>query len=211
MKNINLTDINSKPVTIEKASLEDTEVAAVLTLMAYKDFAYDVFGTKNDEKVLYYFRELWKLDENRFSHKYSYIAKLDSKPVGLITCYPGVLVHKLITPTIKSIFKLGGLSFLWNVIIHINYFYYFAKTTEAYPDEFYIGTLAVLTEYRSCGIGAKMINFAVSQGKLHRLKKCTLLVDAKNTAGIRFYESNGYKKVIHGKKPREYFKVAKEF
>ena len=211
MEKIKALSFDPNHITIERASIENREVAARLSLMAYKDFAYDLFGTKNDEKVLEYFRSLWSIEKNRFSYRYSYIAKVNSLPVGLLTCYPGNWVHKLIAPTIRSVFEIGKLSYLWYLITHIYYFAYFLQAVEAYPDEFYIGTLAVLPEYRNYGIGAKLIEFAVLQARQNELQKCTLLVAEENSAGMRFYERNAFKKVVHVAKPFPYYKVTKKF
>jgi ribosomal protein S18 acetylase RimI-like enzyme len=136
------------------------------------------------------FREI--AEENRFSYQYSYIAKINSKPVGLMTCYPGNLSKKLVYPIIQSAIMIGKAHFIWHIVTHLKYFYYFASTVEAYSDEFYIGTLAVLPEYRSHGIGAKMIEFMKMTAKARGFAIYSLLVEADNMGGICFYERNGF-------------------
>jgi ribosomal protein S18 acetylase RimI-like enzyme len=205
-----MVSIDLDKICFRKASLEDVNIASTLTLMAYEDFAYNIFGLKTEKQVLYYFNKLWVLKNNRFSFEYSYIAEIDSKPLGLITCYSGSNVKKLVMPTVKKIITLGKVQFLWYVFTHINYFYHFAFTTEAYDDEFYIGTLAVLPEYRNYGIGADLIKFATIQARNNNLKKCSLLVAGENDAGIRFYERNGFEKVFYGEKPLPYYRVVKK-
>jgi ribosomal protein S18 acetylase RimI-like enzyme len=194
-------------ICFRKAAIEDGDVASSLTLMAYKDFAYDMLGVKTEEKVLHYFKSLWIIENNRFSYEYSYLVERNSKPVGLITCYPGKYVKKLIMPTINHIIKLGGIQFLWYVFTHINYYYHFAFTVEAYDDEFYIGTLAVLPEYRNYGIGSELIKFAITQAASEKMSKCSLLVAGNNDAGIRFYEKNGFEKAFYGKNPTPYYRM----
>jgi ribosomal protein S18 acetylase RimI-like enzyme len=202
---------NLEKICFRKAVIEDGDIASLLTLMAYKDFAYDMLGVKTEEEVLHYFKRLWIIKNNRFSYEYSYLVEIDSKPVGLMTCYPGKYVKKLIMPTIKHIIKFGGIQFLWYVSTHINYYYHFAFTTEAYDDEFYIGTLAVLPEYRNYGIGSELIKFATTQAAPEKLSKCSLLVAGDNEAGIRFYERNGFEKAFYGKKPIPYYRVVNTF
>jgi ribosomal protein S18 acetylase RimI-like enzyme len=206
-RNVFMESIAANKICFRKAVLEDGNAASSLTLMAYKDFAYDMLGLKSEEEVLRYFKKLWNIKNNRFSYEYSYIVEIDSKLVGLITCYPGRNVKKLIIPTIKEIFKLGKEQFLWHICTHINYYYHFAFTVEAYNDEYYIGTLAVLPGYRNYGIGTELIKFAKTQAKLEKLLKCSLLVAGDNEAGIRFYERNGFEKVFYGKKPVPYYRV----
>ena len=203
--------MNIYTLVIEQASRDEADIAAKLTLMAYKDLSYEIFGTSNDEKVLEYYASLWRLENSRFSYRYSHIAKVDEKPVGLMTCYGAALTKKLVSPTVKHMIKLRGMGIIWHIATHINYFYRFATTIEAQPDEFYIGTLAVLPEYRGYGIGAKLLEHMMGLAKEQGFDKCTLLVEASNNAGIRFYERNDFKKIFHAAKPREYFRVLNLF
>jgi ribosomal protein S18 acetylase RimI-like enzyme len=206
-----ITDFTSSNTTlIEKASKNDADIAAVLTLMAYEDFVYEMFGG-NENRVLDYFKRLWTMEENRFSYQYSYIATINSKPVGLLTCYPGKLCKKLVSPTIWNVVRMGKIHFLWHILTHIKYFYHFANTTEAYPDEFYIGTLAVLPEYRNHGVGEGLIDHMRIIAEADGLFKCSLLVEGNNTDGIRFYERNGFEKVLYSENPRSYFRVVNIF
>jgi hypothetical protein len=99
-------------IIIENALAGDDDTAALLTLMAYKDFSYDMFGVRDDEKILEYYRKLWKFDNNRFSYRYSHVAKMDSKPIGLMTCYPAELTKKLVSPTVARLIKIGGIRFV---------------------------------------------------------------------------------------------------
>ena len=194
-------------VFVESATYNEKEIAALLTLMAYKDLSYEIFGTCDDEKIIEKYSALWLFEDDRFSYHYSYIAKVDNNPVGLMTCYSPGLTKELIYPTIRHMVKTCGIRIIWHIITNLNYFYRFAKTKEAEPDEFYIGTLAVLPEYRGNGIGVKLLDYARTLAKEQGFNKCSLLVEGVYEDGIRFYERNGFKKVFHSTKPREYYKV----
>ena len=198
-------------ISIIPAKADDADIAAKLTLMAYKDFAYEMFGAKNENGILEYFRKLWILKRDRFSYKYSYMVKIHEKTVGLMTCYPGIFCKKLLIPTILHLIKIGKINFLWHILTYINYFYYFTYTTEAMEDEFYIGTLAVLPEYRNYGIGSKIISFMKILAEKQGVNKCSLLVEGNNMDGIRFYEKNGFKKITYSDKPRAYYRVLNTF
>lgn len=200
-----------KEISIIPANIDDADIAAKLTLMAYKDFAYEMLGCKKENDVLEYFKKLWLLKNNRFSYEYSYTAKVDEKTVGLLVCHTGNLCKKLVSPTVFQLIKIGKLNFIYHILKNIRYFYHFSFTIEAMEDEFYIGTLAVLPEYRNYGIGAEMINFMKMLAQKQGYNKCSLLVEGDNIDGIRFYEKNGFEKVLHSKKPREYYRVVNTF
>ena len=202
---------NTNVVTIERAMKDDDRVAAELTLMAYKDMSYEIFGAKNDEEILKYYSALWQADNNRFSYCYSFLAKVEGTPIGLMTCYIPDLTKKLILPTIKQVLGICGARFIMHILTHLNYFVPFASTVEANADEFYIGTLAVLPEYRSQRVGVKLLEYMRQLAKAQGYSKCSLLVDADNEGGILFYEKNGFVKALHEIKPREYYKMVDSF
>jgi ribosomal protein S18 acetylase RimI-like enzyme len=206
MEKLQLTELLIIP-----AKADDADIAAKLTLMAYNDFAYEIFGGKNENEVLNYFKKLWILKKNRFSYEYSYMVKVGEKLVGLMTCYPGNFCKKLVMPTVFYLIKIGKNNFLWHIVTHINNFYHFAHTIEAMEDEFYIGTLAVLPEYRAYGIGSKMINVIRTLAEKQGFNKCSLLVEGNNMNGLRFYEKNGFEKVTYSEKPHAYYRVINTF
>jgi ribosomal protein S18 acetylase RimI-like enzyme len=206
-----LEKLQLNEISIIPAKADDADIAAKLTFMAYKDFAYEVLGCKNENEVLEYFRKLWVLKKNRFSYEYSYMVQVDEKLVGLMTCYPGNFCKKIIIQTISHLIKIGKNNFLWHLLTHIRYFYRIAYTTEAMENEFYIGTLAVLPEYRDYGIGSKLINFMKTLAEKQGFNKCSLLVEENNTDGLRFYEKNEFEKVAYSEKPRAYYRVVNTF
>jgi ribosomal protein S18 acetylase RimI-like enzyme len=203
--------MQSTEIFIIPAKADDADIAAKLTFMAYKDFSYEMLGCKNETEVLKYFKELWILKNNRFSYEYSYMVKVDEKLTGLMTCYSGKFCKKLVTPTAFHLIKIGKFNFLWHILTHINYFYHFVFTTEAMEDVFYIGTLAVLPEYRSYGIGSKMIGFMRTLAEKQGFNKCSLLVEGDNMNGLGFYEKNGFEKVMYSEKPHTYYRVVNIF
>jgi ribosomal protein S18 acetylase RimI-like enzyme len=206
-----LEKLQLNEISIVPAKIDNADIAAKLTFMAYKDFSYEMLGCKNETEVLKYFKELWILKNNRFSYEYSYMVKVDEKLVGLMTCYSGRFCKKLVTPTAFHLIKIGKFNFLWHILTHINYFYHFVFMTEAMDDEFYIGTLAVFPKYRNYGIGSKLIDFMKTLAQEQGFNKCSLLVEGNNLDGIRFYEKTGFEKVLYSEKPHDYYRVVNIF
>jgi len=197
-------------VTIIKATPENAEVSACLTLMALGRSARALFGTTSEELAIAYLEQLWSRKKNRFSHAYSYIAKLNDKPVGLMTCFPGEMTSKTIYPTMWQLIRIGKLRFTKHVLSQIKLLRQFSSHVEAHPDEFYIGTLAVLPECRGMSIGAQFLDFMKVKAKSAGFKKCALLVDADNDGGIRFYERFGFKQDGYWEKPVPFYRMMVE-
>jgi len=196
-------------VRIVAAAPEDFNAAAELTFMAYHKYAYDIFGEIGAEGAIDHFKKLWRHGHNRFGYHYSYIAKSDDKPVGLMTCYPSALITKLVGPTIRQLICIGKFSFLRHFIVHLNNFYYFSKGAETNASEFYVATLSVLPEYRSKGVGTEMLRYARKLTREQGFKRCTLHVSAENKSGIRFYERNGFSKAPPIEEQVAYFRMVK--
>jgi ribosomal protein S18 acetylase RimI-like enzyme len=70
------------------------------------------------------------------------------------------------------------------------------------PDGAYLQTIEVLPEFRSRGIGGKLVGMAEVSAWSASAETMSLHVDAENFAAIGLYESLGYKK--RGRKPRYY-------
>ena len=56
-----------------------------------------------------------------------------------------------------------------------------------------------------------MIDYMRMIAETQGLFKCSLLVEGCNIDGIRFYERNGFEKVLYSEKPRSYFRVVNVF
>lgn len=60
------------------------------------------------------------------------------------------------------------------------------------PDTWYICGVAVLPEYRGCGIGTKLMQLAREQARSHGFERTSLVVFEENAAALRLYERLGY-------------------
>ncbi|MCL2016900.1 MAG: GNAT family N-acetyltransferase [Defluviitaleaceae bacterium] len=194
-------------ISIETGIIEDVDTAAELTFMAYHKFSYDIFGKVGEETAISYYKKLWLHGSNRFGYKFSYVAKMDGKPIALMTCYPSYAIKNLVAPTVRQLFIIGKFSFFCHFITHLSNFYYFSGSQDVYNDEFYIATLSVLPQYRSKGVGAMLLNHARKITQDYNLRRCVLHVSADNTDGIRFYERNGFHKANPNESPSTYFRM----
>lgn len=196
--------------TIVVAEDKDAIIAAWLMYLAFDEFSQYLFGTTELRKIQKYFRELWISRRNRLSHRYSYVMRNVGKPVALISCYEGDLVNKLLIPSFFSFIRINP-GLIKYIFTHINYLLSIVFTPEAQKDEFYIFMLAVLPEYQNKGLGSKLLAFAEEQARAKNFSKISLLTSKNNVNAIRFYERNGYQKVVlFDRPPLNNYKMVKE-
>ena len=81
---------------------------------------------------------------------------------------------------------------------------------EAKRGEFYISNLAVQPEFQGRGFGTRLMSFAEEQARGSGLRRCALIVDAKNKNAIHFYQMIGYKIVFSGKHKSDYHRMVKD-
>ena len=191
-------------VEISPATSQNASEAAELIFSAYHKYSYDIFGNIGQNAATDRFKQLWRLPNNRFSHQHSFVAKLDNKTVGLLTCYKAQSIKKLIYPTIWQLLCIGKLQFICHLLVNINNFYYFSKTSDILPNELYIATLAVAPEHRRKGIATELLNRARQLAK-HEGLTCTLHVSAENKKAIALYEITGFIKKLSESK--SYYKM----
>jgi len=194
---------------IKKATSDNSEVAAELSIAALGSSVSELFGTTSKEKALGYLSQLWTRKRNRFSYEYSHMAMIEGKPVGLMTCFPGEMTDKTLMPTVWQLIKIGRLPFLKHLMSQLRLLRHFSSQVEAYPDEFYVGTLAVLSEYRGFSIGTQFLGFACELAQNLGFEKCSLIVDVDNEGGIRFYKRHGFVVAEHITKPVAFYRMVK--
>lgn len=116
-----------------------------------------------------------------YSWNKSIIAYVDGKPVGSIISYPGDDYESLRRYTWSKIWKDIDSETIRQTEV------------EAYPGEYYLDSMAILPEYRSCSIGKSLIAAAIEQGKSLGYNVFTLLVDYDKPRLKAYYESMGFK------------------
>jgi len=182
-------------VEIKQATPQNATDAAELIFLAYHKYSYDIFGNIGQDAAIDHFKQLWIRENNRFSYQHSYVANLNGKTVGLITCYTAQSIKRLVRPTLWQLFCIGKFQFVCHLLANLNNFYYFSKTSDILPGELYIATLAVSPEHRRKGIATELLNRARQLAKNEGLT-CTLHVSAENTKAIALYETTGFMKKL---------------
>lgn len=99
--------------------------------------------------------------------------------VGMITAYDGKNYHEMRSKTFDLVKQHLGIEFP-------------GMEDEAGEGEYYIDSLAVLSDYRGQGIGRKLLEKAIKKGKESGLS-VTIVVDKINDKAEKLYKSLGFK------------------
>jgi ribosomal protein S18 acetylase RimI-like enzyme len=164
---------------IRPATIADAAQAAPLLCAAWGHLAYDLTGAKSLAEAEHTVAEFFVQSGNRFSHKNALVAERDGRVVGITLCYHGsqsIALDRPLTQQLMTRTKNPAA----------------VVTVETAPDEFYLDTLSVHTEYQRQGIGRELMQAfeqcAVEQG----YRKLALLVEIDNRSAQGLYTKLGY-------------------
>lgn len=121
-------------------------------------------------------------DDTLYSWKNATLLFIDGKPVAGIIAYPGDKYKGLQKHTFPYCWDKDA---CFNVDAN-------TSVTECQPNEYYIDSLAVLSEYRCKGYARKLLQKTEREAKKKGFRKISLLVDKKHLELIRYYGSMGY-------------------
>jgi len=177
-------------LTISPGRIADTTAAARLLADTMAGFGVAVLGAGDEQLELKALQRWYGEKDNRFSHQFSNIARLDGEVAGLLLCFPGRDVPGLTKGCVRSIlsiYRFGQLVKLtWRGMV-------LGRAKEAENDEFLIAHLAVFESYRRKGIARAMLDNAVLRAREAGLSRVVLEVEIGNTAAIMLYEGYGFK------------------
>lgn len=165
--------MNNGNIVIREASRNDAPFIALVVCMALN---YD------DKHPLYeVFVRLAARDDAQYSYCNALIAEVDGKCAGAIVGYDGARLHELRAPLQALIIEKTGAP------IDIE--------DETAAGEFYLDSLAVLPQYRSSGIGGKLLCAMRDRAFEAGYERVGLLVDVDNPRAEALYSSLGFERV----------------
>ena len=119
------------------------------------------------------------MDDTLYSYRNTLIAEVDGCAVGALVAYDGARYAKMREKTFGLVMQTSGMDLNHNAM-------------ETGPGEFYLDSMAILSDYRGVGIGKMLmrdrIDFSLSNG----FQKVTLLVDKDKPRLQRYYECEGF-------------------
>ncbi len=177
-------------LTISPGRIEDAPTAARLLADTMAGFGVAVLGLGDEQMELKALLRWFGEKDNRFSHQFSHMARLDGEMAGLLLCFPGREAPGLTKGCARSIFSIysvGQLAqLIWRGLV-------LGRAKEAEKDEYLISHLAVFEAFRRKGIARALLDKAILCAREASLSRVVLEVEIGNTPAIQLYEGVGFK------------------
>ena len=127
------------------------------------------------------FTELASREVSQYSYRNALVAEVDGSVVGAIIGYDGARLEELRKPLFELMReKLGSVP---------------AVEDETSAGEFYLDSIAVLPQYRGCGVGGALLAAARDRAFAAGHKRVGLIVDFENPRAEALYKSLGFERV----------------
>lgn len=163
----------NKDIIIREAVADDAPFIGLVVCMALH----------YDEKHPLYevFVKLAARTDAQYSYCNALVAEIDGNAVGAIVGYDGARLYELRAPLQTLIVEKTGR------LLDIE--------DETSVGEFYIDSLAVLSQYRGCGIGRKLLCAMRERAFEAGFSRVGLLVDVENPDAEALYTSLGFERI----------------
>ncbi len=171
--------MNKPKITLRHARKEDAPTIAQAVAMAIGDeIALNNYCGKEYISVL---TEIARAEDTQYSWQYAIVAECDGQPVGAVVGYDGAQLRELREGTFAVLrSRVGRVPDI-------------ADETEA--GEYYLDSVAVIPEFRGCGVGITLINAFCERAFAEGAERIGLIVDIDNPNAERLYASQGFARV----------------
>lgn len=166
-------------VQLRDATSEDAPFIARVVLAGIELLDMDAVLPDNQRVLYEHLVGICRMDDTLYSYRNTRIAEVDGCAVGALVAYDGARYAMMREKTFGLVQQTSGMD--------LNH-----KAMETGTGEFYLDSMAILSDYRGAGIGKMLmrdrIDFALSNG----FQKVTLLVDKDKPRLQRYYECEGF-------------------
>jgi len=176
--------MNKEPL-IRKA--RENEASDFYRLMAFsaKTLFPAIFGNRYKDILMRLFSE----ERNLFSFRNCFFTEIDGKIAGMVLGYDWQLKKRQDFRTGMLIMKYMGPEFIKNIGLFLRVNNIIGWVDEG---EYYISNIALYPEYRSMGIGARLMEKSEEEAKKAGAKRIGLDIEAENQKAARLYKKLGY-------------------
>lgn len=135
--------------------------------------------TEEQRPILDHLVDICQMDDTLYSYRHTRIAEMDGKVVGALIGYDGARYAEMRAKTFGLVQQTSGMDLSRNAM-------------ETVPGEFYLDSMAILSDYRGMCLGKMLICDRLDFALGHGFKKVTLLVDKDKPRLQQYYESLGF-------------------
>jgi ribosomal protein S18 acetylase RimI-like enzyme len=166
-------------VQLRDATSEDAPFIARVVLAGIELLDMDA-ALPDNQRILYeHLVGICRMDDTLYSYRNTRIAEVDDCAVGALVAYDGARYAKMREKTFGLVQQTSGMD--------LNH-----KAMETGPGEFYLDSMAILSDYRGAGIGKMLMRDRVDFSLSNGFQKVTLLVDKDKPRLQRYYECEGF-------------------
>lgn len=160
-------------ITIRPAVAGDAPLVALVVLMAlHYDESHPMYAV---------FKELAARRDTQYSYCNALVAEVNGTVAGAIVGYDGARLKELREPLLSLVMEREGR------VLEIE--------DETAAGEFYLDSLAVLPQFRGCGVGRVLLSTARDRAFAAGFERVGLLVDFENPRAEALYRSLGFERV----------------
>ncbi len=172
-------------VIVRKGRVEDAEYFPDLVLFSAPKFFPSLFGP-DVRRVM---KNLFKHHGNYFSYEHTYFAELDGKVAGMCLAYNYGCKNREKMRTIFLLIRYLG----WSLFMRM---YHLLKSQDIVgmveEKEYYISNIAVYPEFRSAGLGSRLLLEVEREARSTGDNRITLDAETYNKRAIDLYSRHDY-------------------
>ena len=166
-------------VQLRDATLDDAPFIARVVLAGIDMLDIDAKLPDEQRSIYEHLMDICRMDDTLYSYWNTRIAEVDGNRVGALVAYDGARYAALRAKTFGLVQQTSGMDLSRNAM-------------ETGPGEFYLDSMAILSDYRGHGIGKMLMHDRMDYAFCNGFQKVTLLVDKDKPRLQRYYESDGF-------------------
>ncbi len=166
-------------VQLRDATSDDAPFIARVVLAGIDMLDIDAKLPDEQRAIYEHLMDICRMDDTLYSYLNTRIAEVDGNRVGALVAYDGARYAALRAKTFGLVQQTSGMDLSRNAM-------------ETSPGEFYLDSMAVLSDFRGLGIGKMLISDRMDYVLRNGSQKVTLLVDKDKPRLQHYYQSLGF-------------------
>lgn len=166
-------------VQLRDATLDDAPFIARVVLAGIDMMDIDAVLPDEQRAIYEHLMDICRMDDTLYSYWNTRIAEVDGNRVGALVAYDGARYAALRAKTFGLVQQTSDMDLSRNAM-------------ETVPGEFYLDSMAILSDFRGIGIGKMLMCDRMDYAFCNGFQKVTLLVDKDKPRLQQYYESLGF-------------------